>query len=89
MNNKMIKAYLARAEEIIGERTADQIAYDDAVVATLNQGYPIQVALAVAAAKHPREAIQWTPQNLEDIAAHYDYLKEHAALLDAIRRKRK
>jgi len=87
MKNKMVKAYLARAEEIIGERTRDEIAHDDAVVVALNGGHPIQAALVAAAVKHPSEAIQWTPEDLADIAAHYDYLKEHAAILAALKRK--
>ena len=41
MKKKMIKAYLARAEQIIGKRTAAEIAYDNAVVSTLEQGLPI------------------------------------------------
>ena len=39
--DKMLKQYLDRAKEIIGERTAGEIAYDNAVVDALNSGLPI------------------------------------------------
>lgn len=89
MKNKMIKAYLARSEQIIGQRTPDEMAHDDAVVQALGQGHPIQAALAIAAAKHPKEALQWTPETLADIEAHYDYLREHAAILATIRQRQR
>lgn len=81
MNNKMIKTYLARAKEIIGERTPGEIAHDDVVVAALESGLPIDVALAKAAATHPAEALAWDASTIDDIAAHYDDLKEHAQIL--------
>ena len=84
MNKKAIKAYLARTEQIIGSRTTGEIAHDDAVVKALEQGQTIKAALAAAAVQHPGEAIQWTPETLPDIAAHYAYLKEHAAIMKRI-----
>ena len=87
MKTKIINAYLARAEQVIGKRTPEETAHDDAVVKALNEGYPIEVALAAAAAKHPTEAIQWTPETLADIATHYDYLKEHAAILNTMKQR--
>ena len=81
MNENMIKAYLARAEEIIGKRTSAEIAHDDAVVAGLEMGLPIEAALANAAQKHPAEALSWDESSIGDIAAHYDYLKEHTQIL--------
>jgi hypothetical protein len=88
-NEKLIKEYLARAEEIIGERTPAEIAHDEVVVDSLNQGHPIEVALAAAAAKHPAEAIQWDDGNINDIAAHYDYLKEHARIMRKILKQKR
>ena len=84
MKENLIKAYLARAEEIIGKRTPAEIAYDDDVVAGLKMGYPIEAALAKAAQKHPTEALSWDDTTIGDIAAHYDYLKEHAQILRTI-----
>jgi len=81
MKEKMIKAYLARAEQIIGKRTPEETAHDDAVVAGLEMGLPIEAALANAAQKHPAETLSWDNSNIGDIAAHYDYLKEHAQIL--------
>jgi hypothetical protein len=81
MKNKMLKAYLARANEIIGDRTPAEVAYDAAVVAGLEMGLPIEIALANAGQKHPAEALSWDAGNLADLAAHYDYLKEHAQIM--------
>ena len=81
MKENVIKAYLAQAEEIIGKRTSAEIAHDDAVVAGLEMGLPIEAALANAAQKHPAETLSWDDSNIGDIAAHYDYLKEHAQIL--------
>lgn len=84
MKENMIKAYLAQAEEIIGKRTPAEIAYDDAVVAGLEMGLPIEAALANAAQKHPAEALSWDDTNIGDIASRYDYLKEHAQIIRRI-----
>jgi len=84
MKENIIKAYLARAEEIIGKRTPAEIAHDDDVVAGLEMGLPIEAALANAAQKHSAEALSWDGTNIGDIAAHYDYLKEHAQILRKI-----
>lgn len=87
MNEEMLKAYLARAKEIIGERTPDEIAYDDAVVAGLEMGLPIEAALARAGHKHPTEALLWDADTIGDIAARYDYLKDHAYIMRKLRVK--
>ena len=83
--DKLMKEYLKRAAEIIGERSPGEVMYDDAVVAALNQGRPIQEALAIAGAKYPSEALGWDPTTIHDIAAHYDYLREHLAITERIR----
>ncbi len=44
MTNKMIREYLKRAEQIIGERTPAEIAYDDEVISHLEKGYPTEAA---------------------------------------------
>ena len=87
--DKTIKAYLDRAAEIIGDRTSSEIAYDDAVVEALNQGRTIEEALAVAGEKHPSEAIKLDNGNIGDIAAHYEYLKEHTRIIRMLQKQRK
>ena len=87
MKNKMLAAYLARSREIIGDRTPAEIAYDDAVVGGLEMGLPIEAALVNAGQKHPGEALSWDADSLGDIAAHYDYLKEHAHIMRKLQGK--
>jgi hypothetical protein len=87
--DKAIKAYLDRASELIGSRTSSETVYDDAVVEALNQGHTIKEALAIAGEKHPDEALQWDESNIAEIAAHYDYLKEHARITGMLRKRRK
>ncbi len=83
----MLKQYLDRAKEIIGERTASEIAHDNAVVDALNSGLPIEAALSLAAKHHPNEALQWDSGNINDIAAHYDYLKQHEQIMKKLQMK--
>ena len=87
--DKTIKAYLDRAAEIIGDRTPSEIADDDTVVEALNQGRTIKEALAIARDKHPGEAIKWDNGNIGDIAAHYEYLKEHTRIMRMLQKQRK
>jgi hypothetical protein len=87
--DKIIKAYLDRAAEIIGDRTSGAIAHDDAVVEALDQGHTIKEALAIAGEKHPDEAIKWDDGNIGDIAAHYEYLKEHSRITRMLQKQRK
>jgi hypothetical protein len=88
MKKKLMQMYLRRAEEIIGERTPAEIAHDDEVVAELEKGLPIEAALANAARKHPSEALQWDADSIGDIAAHYDYLKEHVRIMKMMQGKK-
>jgi len=87
--DKAIKAYLDRASEIIGHRPSSETAHDDIVVEALNQGHTIKEALAIAGEKHPEEALQWDESTTADIAAHYDYLKEHARIIGMLRKRKK
>ena len=87
--DKTIKAYLDRAAEIIGDRTPSEIAHDDAVVEALNHGRTIKEALAMASEKHPGESIKWNNGNIGDIAAHYEYLKEHTRIIGMLQKQRK
>ena len=87
--DKTIKAYLDRAAEIIGDRSSSEIAHDDTVVEALNQGRTIKEALSIARDKHPGEAIKWDNGNISDIAAHYEYLKEHIRIMRVLQKQRK
>ena len=72
-----IKGYLDRSDEIIGDRTPEEIAYDNEVIKQLRKGRDIKKALKMAARKYPSEALQWNEETIGDIAAHYEYLMEH------------
>ena len=82
--DKILKASLDNAAEIIGHRSPSEKAYDDAVVDALRQGKSIKDSLAIAGAKFPDEALQWSHGNIDEIAAHYDYLRNHSDILRMI-----
>jgi len=84
MNVNDINAYLQQAREIIGERSQSEIAYDDSVVAHLSQGMDIKRAIRAANQEHPEEALQPGPEHWEDVAARYEYLLEHKAILKTL-----
>ena len=81
MNVNDINAYLERAQEIIGERSPVEIAYDDCVVAHLSRGKDIRRAIRAANREHPEEALQPGPEHWEDLASRYEYILEHKAIL--------
>ena len=82
--DKILKAYLHNAAEIVGHRSPSEKAYDDVVVDALRQGKTIKESLAIAGTQFPDEAIQWSDDNIEEIAAHYDYLRNHRDILRMI-----
>ncbi len=82
-----IKSYLDRAAMIVGDRISNEIAHDDAVVEALNQGSTIEEALAIGAQRYPGEALQWDNGNIGDIAAHYDFLREHAKIMKLLKKQ--
>jgi len=69
---------------MIGHRSPSEIAHDDAVMDALTQGRSIKEALAIARAKFPHEAIEWNDDNIDDISAHYDYLRNHSDIIRMI-----
>jgi hypothetical protein len=81
MNVKQINAYLERAQEIIGDRSAGEIQYDDVVVAYLSAGMDIRRAIGSANQEHPDEALNPGTDQWSDVAARYEYLREHQAIL--------
>ena len=85
----VLKQYIDRAEEIIGERTPDEEKYDREVIRWLRRGKNINKAIAKANQKYPKEALQVNDDNLADVEAHYEYLAEHEAImkkLDALKK---
>jgi hypothetical protein len=83
--DKILKAYLDHAAEIIGHRSSSEIAHDDAVLDALRQGHSIKESLAIAGAKFPDEAIEWDDDNIDDILAHYDYLGNHSDIVRMVK----
>jgi len=81
MNVNEINAYLERAREIIGDRSEAEIEYDNAVVAHLRVGKDIKRAIRAANREHRSEALQPSGEHWPDLAARYEYLLEHQAIL--------
>jgi len=81
MNVNQINAYLERAREIIGNRSPEEIAYDDAVVANLGTGMDIEKSIANANLKYPGEALKPKAEHLADLAARYEYIAEHKKII--------
>ena len=79
--NGTMNAYLKRAREIVGERTPAEIEYDNTVITGLAGGADIQGAIAAANRKHSDEALNPTPNQWADLAARYDYLRQHEEIL--------
>jgi hypothetical protein len=87
----ILKQYIARANEIIGERTPDEQKYDHEVIRWMRKGKSINKAIAKANEKYPTEALQVGDDTLAEVRAHYEYLAEHEAImekLDALARSR-
>jgi Skp family chaperone for outer membrane proteins len=72
-----LEQYFDRANEIIGERTKEEERYDKEVLKWLRKGKNIQKAINRANQKYPKEALALSVDNIDDVAAHYDYLLEH------------
>ena len=81
----LLKNYLARASEIIGERSPGEIVHDSVVLKELRIGRTIKYALKIAGKKFPEEVLQWDESNIKDIAAHYDYMLKHEEIMKKLR----
>ena len=82
----LLKQYIARADEIIGERTPDEQKYDREVIRWMRRGK--KITKAIANEKYPTEALQADNDNFADVQAHYEYLADHDAInekLDALK----
>jgi len=80
----VLKQYIDRAEEIVGERTPEEQKYDREVIRWLRRGKRINKAIAKANQKYPKEALQVNDDNLADVEAHYEYLAEHEAIMEKL-----
>jgi len=80
----VLKQYIARADEIIGDRTPDEQKYDREVIRWMRRGKSINKAIAKANEKYPAEALQVNNDNLADVQAHYEYLAEHEAIMEKL-----
>jgi len=87
MDEKHISMYLKRAQEIIGERSLEEIEYDNAVVANLEEGLNIKKAIETANNLHPKEALDPDMHSWDDVASRYQYLKQHKAILVKLNHK--
>lgn len=76
--------YLHSTEEITGDRTDAEEQYDAEVIQWLNKGAQIEKAIEKANQKYPEEALKVDETNVDAVAAHYDYLKEHLELIRKI-----
>jgi len=56
-------------------RSAAEMVYDEAVITSLDEGNPVEVAIQQANALYPSEALILTDDNLGDVAEHYRCLQ--------------
>lgn len=72
-------------EEVLQERTPEEITYDEIVLKELKIGRNIKRALKIANRECPDEALQFDEENINDIASHYDYLLNHELIKSRIK----
>lgn len=80
----LLKQYLDRVKEIVGERTADEQRYDREVIRWLRRGKSLSKAIPKANQKYPNEALQINNNNLADVEAYYEYLAEHETIMEKL-----
>ena len=80
----LIAQYLRRSQEIIGHRTDAEEQYDTEVIKWLKKGLTIKRAVKKANQKYPDEALKINEINIDDVAAHYDYLRQHLEIMEGI-----
>jgi Mg2+ and Co2+ transporter CorA len=83
----IIEQYLLRSQEIIGDRTREEKRYDKEVIRWLRKGKNIRQAITKANKKYPKEALQVDESNINDVAAHYEYILEHEDIIQKISHK--
>ena len=82
----LIEQYLARSKEIIGDRSENEIRYDNEVIKWMRKGKKVKNAILKANKKYPNEALKVDRSNINDVAEHYSYLLEHENIVKNLRR---
>ena len=77
----ILNQYLQRSQEIIGDRTKEEMRYDKEVLRWLRKKKKIQKAIERANKKYPKEALEIDDETINDVAAHYEYLLEHENIM--------
>ena len=77
----ILNQYLQRSQEIIGDRTKEEMRYDKEVLRWLRKKKKIQKAIERANRKYPKEALEIDDETINDVAAHYEYLLEHENIM--------
>jgi hypothetical protein len=77
----LLNQYLQRSQEIIGDRTREEMRYDKEVLRWLRKGKKIQKAIEKANKKYPKETLEIDDKTIDDVAAHYEYLLEHESIM--------
>ena len=77
----ILNQYLQRSQEIIGDRTKEEMRYDKEVLRWLRKKKKIQKAIKRANKKYPKEALEIDDETINDVAAHYEYLLEHENIM--------
>ena len=77
----LFSQYLQRSQEIIGDRTREEMRYDKEVLRWLRKGKKIQKAIERTNKKYPKEALEVDKKTINDVAAHYDYILEHENIM--------
>jgi hypothetical protein len=73
-------------EELLKERTPDEIAYDNIVIKELRKGRSIKKALKIGGTEYPSESLEYKDDNIDDIHAHYEYFFNHELIKAKMRR---
>jgi hypothetical protein len=84
MDAPLTNAYLARAREILGDRTDTEIEYDNTGVAFLAKGMDLKSAVDTANREHPDEALKPDSAHWEDLVARFDYIIKHKLMLQKL-----
>ena len=77
----LIDQYLSQSKEIIGDRSEDEIRYDNEVLKWLRKGKKVKNAILKANKKFPKEALKIDRSDIGEVAEHYNYLLEHENIL--------
>ena len=74
-------SHLTERREIIGDRFQAEIDYDNSVVAHLSAWMDIKRAIRAVNQEYPEEALKPGADQWSDLAARYNYIREHKTIL--------